>query len=184
MLNEMPSRFRDNIDASEECWLWTGPLNDAGYGRVYFNKRQTRAHIMAYTLLIGPVPDGLELDHLCRVRRCANPEHLEPVTHGENMRRAFAARTEARNGVCPAGRHVIAEVGEYLWACGKKCKACHRERNASGTLRSKLVCGQGHPRTPDNTIIRRAGNPACKPCVYEQNRAAYYRRKARRAAST
>lgn len=72
------------------CWLWTGRLNNKGYGRVtlWAKKRGYMAHRMAYEFAVGPIPDGLEIDHLCRNRICCNPSHLEPVTHQENVRRA------------------------------------------------------------------------------------------------
>lgn len=73
--------------APDGCWLWTGPLYSNGYGEFNFDGRNRRAHRFAYDRLVGPIPDGLELDHLCRVRRCVNPAHLEPVTHEENVRR-------------------------------------------------------------------------------------------------
>lgn len=75
------------------CWTWTGALQ-RGYGRVCGGGRGNNqlAYRVAYELLVGPVPVGLELDHLCRNRACINPEHLEPVTHRENMRRMAAAR--------------------------------------------------------------------------------------------
>lgn len=76
------------------CWLWTGAVNAQGYGelgRGRHDEGNVLAHCAAYELLVGLVPEGLELDHLCRVRRCVNTNHLEPVTHRENMRRAAMA---------------------------------------------------------------------------------------------
>lgn len=79
------TRFWANVDkdAGAPCWLWTGSLNSDGYGR--FNGKL--AHRRTYLEVVGPIPDGLVLDHLCRVRNCVNPDHLEPVTQRENMRR-------------------------------------------------------------------------------------------------
>lgn len=82
-------RFWYRVAVTPGCWLWTGALNWDGYG--CFNagpEISSSAHRFAYRLLVGPVPDGLELDHLCRTRNCVNPDHLEPVTHAENVRRA------------------------------------------------------------------------------------------------
>jgi len=80
------------------CWLWTGAPNADGYGRfqrrlatgVY---RMVKAHRYAYELLVGPIPEGLTLDHLCLHRLCVRPSHLEPVTNAENVRRRHARRS-------------------------------------------------------------------------------------------
>lgn len=74
--------------AESGCWLWTLSVGGPGYGNAWDGERVRTAHRYAYTWIVGPVPDGLVLDHLCKVRRCVNPAHLEPVTQGENMRRA------------------------------------------------------------------------------------------------
>lgn len=75
------------------CWTWTGPVNDNGYGKWHASKQlRTSAHRYSYLVTIGPVEDGLKLDHLCRNRLCVNPQHMEPVTHSENVRRGYEAR--------------------------------------------------------------------------------------------
>jgi hypothetical protein len=70
-----------------DCWLWTGRQSESGYGVFKFHGRPHRAHRVAYLLNVGPIPADLELDHLCRVPLCVNPNHLEPVTGEENRRR-------------------------------------------------------------------------------------------------
>jgi hypothetical protein len=70
------------------CWIWTGQTNGKGYGQLCIDRLRLGAHDFFYRLLVGPVPGGLELDHLCRVKLCVNPVHLEPAPHRENMRRA------------------------------------------------------------------------------------------------
>lgn len=70
-----------------DCWLWTGPVDVNGYGHVNVGSTTTTAHRAVFRGLVGDIPIGLELDHLCRVRHCVNPDHLQPVTHAENVQR-------------------------------------------------------------------------------------------------
>jgi hypothetical protein len=67
------------------CWLWIGTVKDSGYGQY---KRSSIAHRVVYEALVGPIPEGLELDHLCKIKNCVNPDHLEPVTGQVNVARA------------------------------------------------------------------------------------------------
>jgi hypothetical protein len=73
-----------------DCWLWTAGKTYNGYGMFGTAECITTAHRWSYMLYVGPIPDGLVVDHLCRVRNCVNPDHLEPVTHAENARRRGA----------------------------------------------------------------------------------------------
>ncbi len=92
---EPGERFWAKVDRSGECWLWTGNVYRDGYGQFYVERRQVRAHRWAYESEVGPIPEGLVLDHLCRVRLCVRPSHLEPVTNRENLLRGIAARKGA-----------------------------------------------------------------------------------------
>lgn len=92
MGEEEKERFWANVDRSGSCWLWTGPISSTGYGGVQWQGRRANAHKVAYVMERGPVPKGLQLDHLCRVRRCVNPIHLEPVTNAVNTRRGARAK--------------------------------------------------------------------------------------------
>ncbi len=83
-------RFWRKVDKTPACWLWTDTPNHDGYGR-FKADRKIMAHRFAYEEANGPVPEGLELDHLCRNRLCVRPDHLEAVTHTENVRRALHA---------------------------------------------------------------------------------------------
>lgn len=74
------------------CWIWRGALTTAGYGSLTFEQKRAYAHIFQYERRHGAVPDGFELDHKCRVRACCNPDHLEVVTHVENLRRGKRVR--------------------------------------------------------------------------------------------
>lgn len=113
------------------CWEFTGYINPAGYGQISDGDRQMRlAHRVAYRELVGPIPDGLTLDHLCRVRHCVNPEHLEPVTQKVNSLRANTPKTHCVNG------HEFTTDNVYRKANGKRyCRTCSiaRSRARRGT---------------------------------------------------
>ena len=121
-------QFWRKVDKSEECWIWTGYRDGRGYGS-FRTAGHTLAHRFAYELLIGPIPLGMELDHLCRTPACVNPSHLQPVTHAENVRRGMAGKLnnwQARKTHCSKG-HPFDEVNTY-WYLGKyrECRTCHR----------------------------------------------------------
>ncbi len=87
------ARIGEHFEFSPDgCWRWTGSVTPQGYGMFAFSDEGKRAHRVMYELLVGPIPEGLTLDHLCRVRHCVNPEHLEPVTLAENVRRGWRSR--------------------------------------------------------------------------------------------
>lgn len=118
--------------SSDECWLWTGSLDRHGYGRGYYKGKTTRLmHRAMYDLVVGPIPPGLELDHLCRTPRCVNPAHLEPVTPEENARRAAmvpkgVAITNAAKTHCDAG-HRFDVANTYWRGNGRRgCRSCNR----------------------------------------------------------
>lgn len=126
-------RFWRKVEKTPGCWLWRGTTNPRGYGmfRPYVGQAR-KAHRYAYELLVGPVPDGTELDHLCRNPRCVNPAHLEPVTHRENMLRGEnpAARA-ARATHCRHG-HAYDEANTQVTPTGeRRCRACNRARAAA-----------------------------------------------------
>ena len=121
----LEERFWAKVDLTLSCWLWTGALTAAGYGQIGTGGRRdpkVYAHRYVYELLVGPIPEGLHIDHLCRVRKCVNPAHLEPVTQGENNRRALP-------GACRRAGHPYPENAQFK-RDGKiaYCKVCDRER--------------------------------------------------------
>jgi hypothetical protein len=125
------NRFLDKIDFTETCWLWIGGCNKKGYGNFKIEKRQTKAHRVSYEWFIGPIPEGLELDHLCRVRNCVYPLDLEPVTHLENVRRGVGNQNLNKTH-CKHG-HEFTEVNTYIRPEGKRnCRTCQRIRQRKG----------------------------------------------------
>ncbi len=114
------------------CWLWVGGLNQKGYGKFFYNKRPAMAHRASYEMHVGPIPDGLELDHLCRVRCCVNPDHLEPVSSSENTKRgltpALSRDRQLSKTHCPSG-HPYSPENTYLRSNGdRSCRTCERDR--------------------------------------------------------
>lgn len=105
------------------CWLWTGAVTSSGYGSVGVNGRSESAHRHLYALLVAPIPAGLEIDHLCRVRLCVNPDHLEPVTRAENLRRAREHHVPKR--ACKYGHSL---TGTAARAANGMCRECDRQR--------------------------------------------------------
>ena len=83
------------IIVDDGCWTIPGKSNNAGYTQVAYNSKWHLAHRIAYQILVGPIPEGLDLDHLCRNRACVRPDHLEPVTRSENIQRGYNARRAA-----------------------------------------------------------------------------------------
>jgi hypothetical protein len=110
-----------------ECWPWVGAITPAGYGHFYWGGRSSSAHRFAYELIVGPIPAGLHVDHLCRNRRCVNPHHLEPVTIRENLLRGetMTARRAAATH-CPRG-HEYTPLNTYRSKRNQRsCVVCRR----------------------------------------------------------
>ena len=129
-------RLFSKIDRIESgCWLWTGAKTEGGYGTLAYGGRRRLAHRVMFALLKNPIPPHLTLDHLCRNRSCINPDHLDPVSLEENVRRGWVADRERPNrnkekASCPRG-HLYDEANTYVDpAGGRKCRRCIREAKA------------------------------------------------------
>lgn len=107
------------------CWIWRASICGVGYGHLGVDGKTRDAHRISYLLLTGPIPEGYEIDHLCRVRPCVNPAHLEAVTSAENNRRAMAVRVAARTH-CPHGHPYDAENTIHRKNGARGCRACGR----------------------------------------------------------
>ena len=111
---------------SNGCWLWLGAVNHSGYGRLYAERRDSRAHRVAYEICVGPIPSGMVIDHLCRNKRCVNPAHLEAVTQGENVRRDHASRFVHRYASHCRHGHPLTAENVYWRGTRRECRQCRR----------------------------------------------------------
>lgn len=132
------ARFWPRVNRTPEgCWLWTAKAQTSnGYGQLRVNGRMVLVHRFAYELLVGPIPEGMQIDHLCRVRRCVNPDHLEPVTNLTNRQRSAPFRPRMHRPTrrphpreqthCIKG-HPFDEANTGAQPTGRRCRACARE---------------------------------------------------------
>ena len=118
-------RFWSKVNKTDTCWLWIGAIDHGGYGTFGASAGHSRrAHRWAYEAANGPIPEGLHIDHLCRVRNCVNPDHLEVVTLAENTRRGIGGWNLTNGDLCRNGLHPWPESArEYRdgWA---RCEEC------------------------------------------------------------
>lgn len=140
-------RLWQRVDRSGECWIWTGVKTPLGYGRMYYDGRLQYVHRISYVWAKGAIPDGTEIDHLCRTRACVRPDHLEAVSHRLNTLRGNGFCALAARGERPAG---------------------------SGTPRGHAeTCRRGHPRIPENVHVDQCGQWKCRVCERERGRRRY-----------
>lgn len=121
---EIKSRFERKAVRGENCWDWVGSKDVYGYGYVSYFFKKLKAHRVSYEIYKGEIPQGLVLDHLCRNRSCVNPDHVEPVTIGENVRRGYHLGDE-----CLHGHKMTTENTGLRKAYGKTypfCKECRK----------------------------------------------------------
>ena len=127
------------------CWIWEGAINSSGYGNIMMHGRTTSAHRVSWHMLRGEMAEGMYLDHLCRNRRCVNPDHLEPVTQRENtMRGNGACAVHARKTHCKNGHEFTPENTDTS-SGHRTCRACVRARRKP-------------PRRQIRTVRRYEGN--------------------------
>lgn len=128
LTEKQEERFYAKVHFKSGCWPWLSDVTRAGYGRITIDYKRYMAHRVAYELWVGPIPEGLQLDHLCRNPSCVNPLHLEPVTPRENlMRGETLASANAVKTHCPQG-HSYDEMNTELRAGRRFCRECRRTK--------------------------------------------------------
>lgn len=171
------------------CWPWPGSTNEDGYGIAWVAPRMHPAHRAVYQRLVGPIPHGLTLDHLCHDsdvcqlgvecphRRCVNPAHLAPATHLANTRRSLAGRATCNRGHAQTPENIYVRDGRTWCAECRRTggRKNERERRQAAGLRTHTSgghCINGHEMTPENTYTHpRTGYRECHTC-----RRLHYRR--------
>lgn len=200
----LPPRFWEKVRLIPitGCWRWIASLTSGGYGQIAFNGRHYVAHRLAYEAAHGLIDDGVVLDHLCCLRECVNPAHLEPVTQATNAQRGLAGRrTNVEKTHCPKGHPYSGDnlIVESRPAAGggvrtnRRCRECarllaldrdYRRRRAAGMREGrrgpppgvKTHCVHGHVLDAANTVMY-GGRRSCRECRRLRCRRYYYERK-------
>jgi hypothetical protein len=124
-LKTFEQRFWEKVEFTEYCWNWVACRHKDGHGKIGKNGKTFYAHRIAYELLVGPIPDGLVLDHICRNTSCVNPIHLEPVTQKINTNRGISPPAlQLLITHCPLG-HEYNEENTYHWRGHRRCRICN-----------------------------------------------------------
>ena len=118
--------FWKKVEKTDTCWLWRGAIADTGYGTYKLTNQSTQlAHRVVYERLVGPLINGMQVDHKCGIRQCVNPNHLEQVTQSINMKRAYDRRKRQGRMACNYGHRYTERNTIYLAVGGKICRTCY-----------------------------------------------------------
>ena len=142
-MSRLGQRFWSKVAVAPalDCWPWLASLNTGGYGQFMLDGRPQRAHRLAYEELRAEIPAGLQLDHLCRNRRCVNPWHLEPVTNAVNTARGMLplinGERQRSKTHCANGHPYNADNTRLDPKWHRRCRACERAQSLAGYYRRK-----------------------------------------------
>lgn len=153
-------KFLSRVERTSTCWLWNGSINFYGYGTIFLSGKSVGAHRVAYELFRGSIPPNMQIDHLCYVKNCVFPDHLEVVTISENSRRMQAHY--GRPKVCRKG-HPFDEINTCIRTNGRRfCKICRnvqarRYQKMERNILYKKEWLKAHPNYLKNYRLKRKG---------------------------
>ena len=175
--NDAASFWR-RVDKSGDCWEFQGcRLFEGGYGQIKWSGKNKAVHRVAYELEIGPIPDGMTLDHLCQNTGCVRPSHLEAVTVEENIRRRADRKTKCSNGHpwIPENIRTDNRGQKFCVECRRKTAREYARRKSSGqpsTMADETRCVRGHEWNEANTYVSPKGLRYCRQCRRDRRKQA------------
>ena len=165
----LAARFFSRVRIQKNgCWEWTGSTAGYGYGKFHLNTKPKStsklAHRFSYEMSEGEIPPGMTIDHVCRNRKCVNPDHLDCVTQQENWMKGN-------------GREALKKANEALPPGELQARAHRASLRAAEIKRAQTHCKRGHEFTPENTSVRERGTRGCRTCERRKQQEARDRRK-------
>ena len=180
-VTDLPARVQQKIAVDDTgCWNWLGTKNSRGYGQVSVQGKSKSVHRWTYQTLVGPIPDGLQIDHLCRNKSCCNPAHLEPVTaHVNSLRRPDVHKSHCVHGHELTGDNLIVRDRGGDGYSMRNCRTCTQAQRKARPSYSPNVLPDGDDRHGTTTGYNYF-KCRCVPC---RSAFAAYMREYRRRAS-
>lgn len=130
-MRTIEQRFFAKVIKTPKCWAWIGAKGSNGYGQMQMGPRKQQAHRIAYELFVGPIPEGLTIDHICRFKDCVNPSHLRTMTMLENV---MDGCVNAKKDHCPQG-HKYDEANTIHYRTFRYCRECKRAKDKAHHLK-------------------------------------------------